>query len=317
MYKIAFQIDKIETFKKSDNSLAFMREYLKKDTKVFFYYPEDMYYKNGTLYSLVYEVLEVCGQESKDIACYESKGVIPLNEFDMIWIRQNPPFNNEYQTYTYFLETIADKVLILNHPRGIRNTPEKTILVNYPQISAPTVITKNRSLIYDFLKEHKEVIIKPLNEFGGSSVFLLKEDDVNLEPIIDSFMQKHSEPFIVQKFIKSITKGDKRVVLIDGEPLFYISRVPAKQSILSNTAYGATIKQVELNERDLEICQIIKPYLVANGLFFVGIDIIDGNLIEINVTSPSGTVFADNAYNINSTEVVVAKSLEKLKSFKN
>ncbi len=315
MHKVAFQVDNIKTFKKTDNSLAFMREYLKKGVEVYFYYPEDMYYKNGDVFAYLYKVLKT--HESDDVLIkYEEKNAVKLDSVDMIWVRQNPPFNNEYQTYTYLLETISNKVLVINNPRGIRNTPEKTILINYPQISAPTVITKNRSLIYDFLQEHKEIIIKPLNEFGGSSVFYLKEGDFNLEPIIESFTANVNEPFIVQKFIKKVTKGDKRVVLVDGEPLFHVSRVPAQGSILSNTAFGATITQVELNDRDIEICNTIKPYLLENGLFFVGIDIIDGNLIEVNVTSPSGTVFADNAYGINSTEVVVAKSLEKLKQFK-
>ena len=213
-----------------------------------------------------------------------------LTEFDVILLRQDPPFDMHYIDATFFLEAVHPKVLVVNHPVEVRNAPEKLFVTKFPGLQPPTLITNDRAAIAEFRARHGDVVLKPLNGRGGSGVTRHLSDDPNLDSLLEIHAQLSEEPVILQKFLPSVTKGDKRILLVDGEPVGAINRVPQKGQIRSNLAVGGKAEAVDLTARDREICAAIGPELKARGLLFVGIDVIGDYLTEINVTSPTGAV---------------------------
>ena len=203
-------------------------------------------------------------------------------------LRQDPPFDLAYVTTTHLLERIHPKTLVVNDPRGVRDAPEKLFVMDFPELMPPTLITRDRAAIEAFRAEHGEVVMKPLFGFGGAAVFKVGGQDPNFGSLFDLFTTTFREPWVIQKFLPGVAKGDKRIILVDGEALGAVNRVPASDDIRSNMVRGGAAKETELTPREREICGTIGPELKRRGLLFVGIDVIDGYLTEINVTSPTG-----------------------------
>ena len=211
-----------------------------------------------------------------------------MSEFDVVLMRQDPPFDMAYITATHFLERIHPATLVVNNPFEVRNAPEKLFVTGFPGLQPPTLITSDADALHDFHARHGDMVLKPLYGGGGSGVVRLKADDPNLDALLELHAMIGREQVIAQKFVPAVSKGDKRVILVDGEPIGAINRVPADGQVRSNLARGGRAEAVELTARDREICEIIGPELKSRGLLLVGIDVIGDYLTEINVTSPTG-----------------------------
>jgi len=227
-----------------------------------------------------------------------------LSEFDVVLMRQDPPFDMAYITATHFLEKIHPQTLVVNNPAEVRNAPEKLFVTGFEGVQPPTLITSDVEAIYDFRARHGDMVLKPLYGGGGSGVARLKADDPNLDALIELHTMIGREPVIAQKFLPAVAKGDKRILLVDGEPVGAINRVPADGQVRSNLRVGGRAEQVELTARDRELCAIIGPQLKARGLLFVGIDVIGDYLTEINVTSPTGAQQLKRFSGIDATAVM-------------
>jgi glutathione synthase len=238
---------------------------------------------------------------------------VELADFDVILLRQDPPFDMHYIDSTFFLEAVHPKTLVVNNPVEVRNAPEKLFVTKFPDLQPPTLITNDRQAIGDFRKRHGDVVLKPLNGRGGSGVTRHLADDPNLDALLELHAEIGREPVIVQKFLPAVTKGDKRILLVDGECVGAINRVPEKGQIRSNMAVGGKPEPVELSARDLEICAAIGPELKRRGLLFVGIDVIGDYLTEINVTSPTGAVALKRFTGVDAAEVLWER-IEALRS---
>jgi glutathione synthase len=211
-----------------------------------------------------------------------------LAEMDVVLMRQDPPFDMAYITATHFLERIHPKTLVVNNPAEVRNAPEKLFVTEFPGVQPPTLITSDIEAIYDFRARHGDMVLKPLYGGGGSGVVRLKADDPNLDALLELHALIGREQVIAQKFIPAVSAGDKRILLVDGEPVGAINRIPAQGQVRSNLAKGGRAEAVALSPRDRELCAVIGPELRRRGLLFVGIDVIGDYLTEINVTSPTG-----------------------------
>jgi glutathione synthase len=209
-------------------------------------------------------------------------------DVDIILMRQDPPFDMAYVTATYLLETVHPQTLVVNDPAQVRSAPEKLLVTHFPDLTPPTLISSDPVALVDFHKRHGDVVLKPLHGAAGSGVVRLKADDPNLEALIEIHATGSRDPLVIQKFLPAVSKGDKRILLVDGEPVGAINRVPLKDQVRSNLRVGGTAAPVELTPRDLEICAAIGPTLKERGLIFVGIDVIGDWMTEINVTSPTG-----------------------------
>ncbi|MBJ7447976.1 MAG: glutathione synthase [Brevundimonas sp.] len=209
-------------------------------------------------------------------------------DIDVILMRQDPPFDMAYVTATYLLETVHPQTLVVNDPAQVRSAPEKLLVTHFPDLTPPTLISSDPVALVDFHKRHGDVVLKPLHGAAGSGVVRLKADDPNLEALIEIHATGSRDPLVIQKFLPAVSAGDKRILLVDGEPVGAINRVPLKDQVRSNLRVGGTAAPVELTPRDLEICAAIGPTLKERGLIFVGIDVIGDWMTEINVTSPTG-----------------------------
>jgi glutathione synthase len=211
-----------------------------------------------------------------------------LAAFDVILLRQDPPFDLAYITSTHFLERLQPKTLVVNDPRSVRNAPEKIFVMDFPQLMPPTLISRDLDEINAFRDTHGAVVMKPLHGHGGAAVFRVMPQDMNFGSLFDMFSVTFKEPWVIQRFLPEVKHGDKRIILVDGEFAGAVNRVPAPDDLRSNMVRGGAAKATDLTEREREICATLGPSLRARGLLFVGIDVIDGNLTEINVTSPTG-----------------------------
>jgi len=283
---IGFQTDTIETLNLlTDSSITLIYESQLRENRNFIYQPNTLSFKNNSVYALGQEI----NFRSKKFNSYQLSKIkeINLSKFDIIFIRQDPPFNMEYISSMYLLELLSSKVRFINSPAGIRNVPEKVLMLKFFDIIPPTIITRSFDETKKFIKKYKKAVVKPIYGNGGEGIFFLEENDKNFNQIIEGFISKNNEPFIIQKFLPEIKKGDKRIILVDGEPVAAIRRIPKKNEIRSNIHVGGKCASIKLNQRDLDICNMIKKTLQENKLFFVGIDIIGNYLTEINVTSPT------------------------------
>ena len=208
--------------------------------------------------------------------------------FDVVLLRQDPPFDLAYITTTHLLERIHPKTLVVNDPRAVRNAPEKMFVMEFPDLMPPTLITRDLAEIKAFRAEHGDIVMKPLYGKGGEAVFRLAQEDLNFGSLYDLFAATFREHWVVQKFLPAVKHGDKRIILVDGEFAGAVNRVPAPDDLRSNMVRGGTPKETDLTPREREICARLGPPLRERGLIFVGIDVIDGFLTEINVTSPTG-----------------------------
>ena len=211
-----------------------------------------------------------------------------LSQYDVVLMRQDPPFDMNYITLTHILERIHPKTFVVNPPASVRNAPEKILVTEFPELMPPTLITRDRALIHAFRKEHGNIIVKPLYGNGGAGVFFIQEGDHNLASLLELFEQSFREPFMIQRYLPEVRQGDKRIILVDGEAVAGLNRVPSDGEARSNMHAGGRPELSPLTAREKEICAAIGPALKARDMIFVGIDVIGGYLTEINVTSPTG-----------------------------
>jgi glutathione synthase len=207
---------------------------------------------------------------------------------DVILMRQDPPFDMGYITACHLLEVVSGETLVLNDPAGVRSSPEKIFPLLFPEIMPPTLVTRDRAAIEAFRTEHRDIIVKPLYGHGGAGVFRLTWEDPNLDSLLEMFFSRAPEPVMVQAFLPAVTEGDKRIILIDGEPVGAINRRPKSGQVRSNLVVGGTAEATDLSAADRHICNTIGPEMKRRGMMLAGIDVIGGRLTEVNVTSPTG-----------------------------
>jgi len=285
--KIAIQMDHISTIHiKGDTTFALCLEAARRGHELFHYTPDRLSMRDGVVFAAV-EALQVRDVEGNHFTLGE-KMPTNLGDMDVVLLRQDPPFDMNYITTTHLLERIHPQTLVVNDPAAVRNAPEKIFVTEFGDLMPPTLITKDLDEVRRFRQEFGEIIIKPLYGNGGAGVFHLDKDDDNLTSLIEMFALSWREAFIVQQYLPAVRAGDKRIILIDGEPVGAINRVPALGDARSNMHVGGRAEKSELTEREQEICARLKPALRARGFILVGIDVIGGMLTEINVTSPTG-----------------------------
>ncbi len=285
--KIAFQMDPIgDVDINADSSFRLAEEAQARGHELFFYGPDQLAYQEGRITARGQDmtVQRVVG----DPAVLGAMREVDLADFDVVWLRQDPPFDMHYITATHLLDRLAGKALVVNDPFWVRNYPEKLLVLDFPDLTPPTTVARDLDTIKAFKERHGDVILKPLYGNGGAGVFRLDRNDRNLTSLHELFTGFSREPLIVQKFLPDVSAGDKRVILVDGEPVGAINRVPAKGEVRSNMHVGGRPEKVGLSKRDHEICEAIGPLLREKGQVFVGIDVIGDYLTEINVTSPTG-----------------------------
>lgn len=310
--KVAVQMDPIEGINiEADTTFLMMETAQARGHSLFVYLTNSLSLEDGRVFA-----------RGRDVAVQRVKGdhaqlgdlrKVELSDFDVVLMRQDPPFDMHYIDATFFLEAIHPKTLVVNNPAEVRSAPEKIFVTKFPHLQPPTLITWDREAIREFRAKHGDVVLKPLNGRGGSGVTRHLVDDPNLDALLEIHAELGREPVIVQKFLPSVTKGDKRILIVDGEPVGAINRVPAKGQIRSNMAVGGLPEPVELSARDREICAAIGPELKARGLIFVGIDVIGESLTEINVTSPTGAVALKRFTGIDATDVMWQR-IERLRA---
>jgi glutathione synthase len=269
-----------------DSTFAMLIEAQRRGHRLLHYTPERLTLRDGRVTAMA-EPLEVRDQEG-DHFTLGGRERVDLAEVDVVLLRQDPPFDMAYITTTHLLERIHPQTLVVNDPAQVRNAPEKIFVLQFPHLMPPTMVTREKAEIEEFRAEHGEIIMKPLYGNGGAAVFKVSREDPNFGSLFDLFAATFREPWMVQRFLPKVSEGDKRIILIDGAAAGAINRVPAANDIRSNMVRGGAAKPTELSDREREICETIGPHLKAMGQIFVGIDVIDGNLTEINVTSPTG-----------------------------
>lgn len=285
--KIAVQMDHINSIRiAGDTSFALCLAAAERGHELYHYTPDRLSMRDGVV-SAGLEPLQVRDIEGDHYTLGEAVST-DLSEMDVILLRQDPPFDMNYITTTHLLERIHPKTLVVNDPAWVRNSPEKIFVTEFPDLMPETLITKDLQEVLKFRKEFGDIIIKPLYGNGGAGVFHLTSDDRNLTSLLEMFEQMYREPFIAQRYLKDVRTGDKRIILIDGEPVGAINRVPAESDARSNMHVGGRAEATELTEREKEICARIGPSLKERGFILVGIDVIGDYMTEINVTSPTG-----------------------------
>jgi glutathione synthase len=288
---VAVQMDPLDSINiAGDSTFALMLSAQDRGHKLFHYSAEDLNYRDGRVWAKAHPVTvqRVVGDH---FSVGEPVNLDLGDEADVVLMRQDPPFDLGYITATHLLERIADKTLVVNDPAQVRNAPEKVFVLDYPQFMPPTLVTRSLDEARKFLAEHGAIVIKPLHGNGGKAIFKVESDGANLSALMEVFNMTWREPHMVQAFLPDVAKGDKRIVLIDGEVAGAINRLPGEGEIRSNLAVGGSAEKSELTDKEREICAVLGPELKKRGLLFVGIDVIGGTwLTEINVTSPTGIV---------------------------
>ena len=285
--KVAIQMDPIELVDiDADSTFRIAEEAQTRGHDLFYYNPSKLILDNGVVNAKGCK-LKVMREQGNHFELGREQ-LVNLNDFDVVWLRQDPPFDMGYITYTHVLDRLGPDTLVVNDPFWVRNYPEKLLVLDFPDLTPPTVIARDIKVLKEFKNKHQDIIIKPLYGNGGAGVFRLGPDDKNISSLHELFSGINNEPLIAQKFLPDVSKGDKRVILVDGTPVGAINRVPAQGETRSNMHVGGRPEKIELSERDLEICAKIGPLLKEKGQIFVGIDVIGHWLTEINVTSPTG-----------------------------
>ena len=284
---VAIQMDPIEGINiDADSTFALALEGQSRGHRLWHYLPADLTFAHGAVRA---RGRRLAGQRVKgNHATLGPFEPLELAKFDLVLMRQDPPFDMAYITATHILEHIHPKTLVVNDPAHVRNAPEKLFVTHFPDLMPPTVITSSRAEIDAFRQEHGDIIMKPLFGNGGAGVFHIRPDDDNINALLEMFTARSREPIIVQRYLPEIRQGDKRIVLIDGVAAGGVTRVPAKGEARANLHVGGRAEKTTLTPREREICARIGPALKERGLIFVGIDVIGDYLTEINVTSPTG-----------------------------
>jgi glutathione synthase len=284
---VAVQMDPIARINiRGDSTFALLLEAQKRGHGLSYYTPDKLSLRGEELVAPI-QVLAVRDETDDHFTLGEPRRG-PLAAFDVILLRQDPPFDLAYITSTHLLERLQPKTLVVNDPASVRNAPEKLFVMDFPSLMPPTLISRDLDEINAFRDEHGAVVMKPLHGHGGAAVFRIMPQDMNFGSLFDMFSVTFREPWVIQRFIPEVKHGDKRIILVDGEFAGAVNRVPAADDLRSNMVRGGAAQATDLTEREREICTTLGPALRKRGLLFVGIDVIDGNLTEINVTSPTG-----------------------------
>lgn len=284
---VAVQMDPIEAINiTGDSTFALMLEAQARGHALFYYTPHTLSMRDGIVSAVVRSV--VVRDVKGDHCTLGEPERRDLSTMNVVLLRQDPPFDLSYITTTHLLERIHPKTLVVNNPASVRDAPEKIFVTEFPDLMPPTLISRDRDEIESFRKEHGDVVMKPLYGNGGAAVFKVAEKDPNFGSLFDLFSVTFREQWVIQKFLPKVVDGDKRIILVDGEALGAVNRVPAENDIRANMVRGGAARETDLTPREREICARLRPFLKERGLIFTGIDVIDGNLTEINVTSPTG-----------------------------
>lgn len=298
---VAFQMDPIEGINiDADSSFRLAEEAQARGHRLFYYTPDQLSYQEGQVIAYGHDlsVRRIKG-EHFEVGPVRAQN---LAEVDVVWLRQDPPFDMGYITTTHILDRVHPDTLVVNDPFWVRNYPEKLLVLDFPDLTPPTIVARDLETLKAFRAKHGDVILKPLYGNGGAGVFRLTPEDRNLASLHELFAGINREPLIMQKFLPDVSAGDKRVILVNGDPVGAINRVPAKGETRSNMHVGGRPEPVGLTDRDREICARIGPLLREKGQIFVGIDVIGNYLTEINVTSPTGIQELERFNGINVAE---------------
>jgi glutathione synthase len=286
--KIAIQMDPIEAVNvDADTTFDLALAAHQRGHEIWIYQPKALSMRDGRVFARARKVAGL-KREPGAHAVLAVESVLDLHTVDVVLIRQDPPFNMAYVTAAQLLERLQPEVLVVNDPRAIRDAPEKLFVTEFPDLTPPTLITRDWMAVREFRAEFGDIILKPLYGNGGAGVFRTRPEDTNFNALLELFEQAFNEPIIAQQYIPAVRKGDKRIILLGGEAVGALNRVPAVGETRSNLHVGGKAEPTEMTERDQEICDIIGPALASRGLVLVGIDVIGDFLTEINVTSPTG-----------------------------
>ncbi|HQT62283.1 MAG TPA: glutathione synthase [Acidiphilium sp.] len=285
--RVAIQMDPMESVDiDGDSTFVLMLEAQRRGHTLWHYTVREMWLESGALKARLRPV--TVRREAGNHFTFGPAETVDLASMDVVLMRQDPPFDMGYITATHLLEHIHPRTLVVNDPASVRNAPEKLLVMEFPDLMPPTMIAWDRAAIREFRAHHRDIIVKPLFGNGGMGIFRIKPDDENLGALLDTHFGNSREPLMVQRYEPAVRAGDKRIILIDGEPLGAINRVPVEGDARSNMHAGGVARPTTMTARDLEICERIGPTLKARGLLFTGIDVIGDYLTEINVTSPTG-----------------------------
>ena len=288
---VAVQMDPLDQINiAGDSTFALMLSAQQRGHRLFHYTADQLNWSDGRLWTQAHPV--TVQRVQGDHFRFEKPVALDLGEgADVVLMRQDPPFDLGYITATHLLERVADRTIVVNDPANVRNAPEKVFVLDYARFMPPTLVTRSLDETRAFLREHGAIVVKPLHGNGGKAIFRVGPEGENLSALIEVFNQTWREPHMVQAFLPDVAKGDKRIVLVDGEVAGAINRLPGVGEIRSNLAVGGSAEKTKLTAREREICAVLGPELKRRGLIFVGIDVIGGEwLTEINVTSPTGIV---------------------------
>ncbi|MBM3527523.1 MAG: glutathione synthase [Alphaproteobacteria bacterium] len=284
---VAVQMDPIERINiRGDSTFALLLEAQARGHALRYYTPDRLAMVQGEVFTTA-QPLTVRDEIGNHFSLSNAERV-PVSSFDVVLLRQDPPFDLAYISTTHLLERVHPKTLVVNDPAAVRNAPEKMFVNDFPQLMPPTLLSRDLAEIKAFRAEHGDIVMKPLYGHGGGAVFRLTREDLNFGSLYDMFASTFREPWVIQKFLPEVKDGDKRIILVDGEFAGAVNRVPAADDLRSNMVRGGSPKETELTPREREICKTLGPHLRERGLLLVGIDVIGGFLTEINVTSPTG-----------------------------
>ena len=301
--KIAFQMDPIENVDiNADSSFRIAEEAQFRGHELFYYTPDKLAFEEGHVTAKGHRV--ELRRELGNHVTLQPEEKIDLANWDVVWLRQDPPFDMGYITTTHILDMIHPDTLVVNDPMWVRNFPEKLLVLQFPDLTPPTTIARDIETLKAFKDKHQDIILKPLYGNGGAGVFRLDAADRNMESLHELFSGINNEPLIAQKFLPDVSSGDKRVILVNGEPVGAINRIPADGETRSNMHVGGRPEKVSLSDRDRKICAEIGPLLREKGQILVWIDVIGGSLTEINVTSPTGIQELERFDGVNVAEKI-------------
>src|SRR5690348_8161808 len=311
--KVAVQMDPIDRINiRGDSTFALLLEAQQRGHKLSYYTPDRLAMLDGNVFAAV-QSLTVKDAAGEHFSLGESKRTA-LADFDVILLRQDPPFDLAYITSTHLLDRVHPKTLVVNDPSSVRNAPEKMLVNEFADLMPPTLITRDLAEIKAFRATHNDIVMKPLYGHGGGGVFRVTREDLNFGSLYDMFSTTFREPWVIQKFLPAVKQGDKRIILVDGEYAGAVNRVPAADDLRSNMVRGGAPKATELTKREAEICKRIGPVFRQRGLLFVGIDVIGDYLTEINVTSPTGMRAIKNLGGPDGAALIWDKIEEKRKA---
>lgn len=309
---VAVQMDPIERINiAGDSTFALMLKAEERGYKMWHYLADQLSWRDGRViaHARPVSVRNVAGDH---YTLGEARNIDLGSDVDVVLMRQDPPFDIGYITATHLLEMLDGETLVVNNPREVRNAPEKLFVTQFADLMPPTLITRRLEEVLAFRRRYGAIVVKPLHGNAGAAVFKLGEDDGNLPALVELFSNVWREPFMVQRFLPKVSDGDKRIVLVDGEIAGAINRLPKAGEIRSNLAAGGNAAKTQLTPREEEICARLAPELKRRGLLFVGIDVIDGNLTEINVTSPTGIVAIDRFNGTDTASMIWDAILRRL-----